>query len=746
MKKSFLLVALLILAGSLRAQTFDPLAELGKYNVVWDSPSKNSLGSMPLGNGDIGINAWVEENGDLQIYISKTDAWSENGQLLKLGKVRIKLDPNPFITGNQFSQELLLQKGEIRIRAGQGTNTVEIVLRADALHPVVDLSVVSGMPVAARVIIEPWRLKARPMLNAEELNSVYGLRSTAQEPVMVEPDTFLPPAGNRLTWYHRNTRSIWAENLELQALGELTKTQEDPLLGRIFGASVEAPGLSAKSGLEIATVNPLKKFTVSVYALTTTGKTEEEWKSELEKNIRVVKSVKSPQRLAGHYAWWENFWTRSYIFLSSENPEVSGETEIVTRGYVLQRFINACGGRGGAPIKFNGSIFTVDTYDRSARKGFDADFRLWGGSYWFQNTRLPYWSMLSAGDFEMMKPLFGMYLDAMPLRKAATKKYYGHQGAFYPETMYFWGTYNNGNYGYDRTGWPDGLTHNTYIRYYWTSGLELTDMMLDYYSMTGNRTFATDTLIPFAREILTFFSQHWPRDIEGKILFVPAQSLETYQTAVDPTPDIAGLKEITRQLLELPEEVTGKEFRESILKLIPEIPEIPLRHTQAGMVIAPARHSANNANIENPELYAIWPFGVYGIYKPDLEMAVRTFHDRKYTFNIGWQHSAIQAACLGLGGEAAALVLDKFSHSDPECRFPAFWGPNYDWSPDQDHGTVAMTALQKMLLQCEGSEINRFPAWPARWDVVFRLAAPGNRQVEGSFRNGQIITTSVTGN
>ena len=32
---------------------------------------------------------------------------------------------------------------------------------------------------------------------------------------------------------------------------------------------------------------------------------------------------------------------------------------MVTQGYILQRWINACGGRGHFPIKFNDSIFTV---------------------------------------------------------------------------------------------------------------------------------------------------------------------------------------------------------------------------------------------------------------------------------------------------------------------------------------------------------------------------------------------------
>ena len=32
-------------------------AALAAHNVVWNSPSKDAHGSMPLGNGDVGINA-----------------------------------------------------------------------------------------------------------------------------------------------------------------------------------------------------------------------------------------------------------------------------------------------------------------------------------------------------------------------------------------------------------------------------------------------------------------------------------------------------------------------------------------------------------------------------------------------------------------------------------------------------------------------------------------------------------------
>ena len=63
-----------------------------------------------LGNGDVGINAWVESSGDLVFYVSKTDAWDENGRLCKIGRVRVKFDP-PLPVTAAFRQELRPPRG-----------------------------------------------------------------------------------------------------------------------------------------------------------------------------------------------------------------------------------------------------------------------------------------------------------------------------------------------------------------------------------------------------------------------------------------------------------------------------------------------------------------------------------------------------------------------------------------------------------------------------------------------------------
>ena len=79
-------------------------------------------------------------------------------------------------------------------------------------------------------------------------------------------------------------------------------------------------------------------------------------------------------------------------------------------------------------------------------------------------------------------------------------------------------------------------------------------------------------------------------------------------------------------------------------------------------------------------------------------------------------------------------------------RFPAFWGPNYDWVPDQDHGNINMRALQNMLVQSEDNQILLMPAWPKDWEVKFKINVQGNQKIEGSYseKTGVIIKNNTS--
>lgn len=710
-------------------------------NVIWDSPSKNSLGSMPAGNGDIGINLWVEENGDLLFYLSKTDAWSENARLLKLGKVRLSLSLNPFKKGIPFTQELILKDGVIHIEAGKAEEKVSIDVWVDANHPVVELDVKSRKKIKASVTTEPWRLQQREIAeNSPELHSAYGLQSA-----IVEKDTILEDVRENVIWAHRNERSIWKSNLTMQGLEGYLKKGKDPLLHNTFGGLIHSGQLQKTSAEKLETEEALNSFSVSVFALTAQTKSLDKWQEEIVNIAGKVISESRGKRFKAHTDWWQSFWDRSHIFVTTENNQEKEKVVNVSKNYNLQRYMNACSGRGNSPIKFNGSIFTVDTKNLDNRnKGFDADFRQWGGPYWWQNTRLPYWSMLEAGDFDLMQPLFKMYHDVLDIRKFATKTYYRHDGAFYIETMRHWGTFAESNYGWERPdSMPLGKTVNTFIRYYWQSGLEFSLMGLDYYAFTKDEKTLKELILPVVTEVVTFFDQHWERDENGKILFDPAMALETYKKAVNPLPEIVGLNKVCTELLQLPETAISDVQRKQYKRLITELPEIPMREADGEKLLAPAYEYSGKQNIENPELYAIFPYRKYGVGKENIELARRTFNAREVKQTGGWQQNAIKAACLGLAEEAARMMAQNFNTSNKQFRFPVMWGPNYDWIPDQDHGSVAMIALQRMLVQYERDEIYLLPAWPKDWDVDFKLHAPKNTIIEAIVKNGKITQIKV---
>ncbi len=156
------------------------------------------------------------------------------------------------------------------------------------------------------------------------------------------------------------------------------------------------------------------------------------------------------------------------------------------------------------------------------------------------------------------------------------------------------------------------------------------------------------------------------------------------------------------------------------------------------------KFNPKRSNVENVELYAIWPFGLLGVGRPNLDLAVDTFRRRPEKASIGWQYDGQSAAAVGLADEAAKLLVGKAGNSNPNHRFPAMWGPNYDWLPDQDHGSNIMLTLQAMLIRPVGDKIYLLPAWPKAWNARFKLHAPGRTVVEGEVRNGELVDLQVT--
>lgn len=248
---------------------------LDHCNVKWSNPSKNAWGSMPLGNGDIGINFWVEANGDFVFYISKADAWSEGGALLKLGRVRVRFEPNPTDDIRPFVQQLDLRNGEITVETGKPGAELSTRIWIDAHNPTVVFESNSKQPVQMQVSVETWRNDSRELTDIESHTTLLGTP-------IINADTVLDTSENQILWCHRNEISFWDYDKSAAALPELKLPKlEDPHLNRTFGGLLSSKNLKKIDSMSMKSAEPTTENRFSIYVHTAQTDTQTSWENDI---------------------------------------------------------------------------------------------------------------------------------------------------------------------------------------------------------------------------------------------------------------------------------------------------------------------------------------------------------------------------------------------------------------------------------------------------------------------------------
>ena len=195
-------------------------------------------------------------------------------------------------------------------------------------------------------------------------------------------------------------------------------------------------------------------------------------------------------------------------------------------------------------------------------------------------------------------------------------------------------------------------------------------------------------------------------------------------------PEIAGLHACLDMLLALPSDSFLSGRCEQWRRLKGELPELPTHEHDGKSVFSPAQTwEGPPRNSENPELYAVFPYHRCHLDSADLAVGIETFHHRTYTHDKGWAQDGMQAALLGLTEPARASVEQRLTTPGAYARFPAFWGPSFDWIPDQDQGGSAAHALQLMAVQAIGDKVHLLPAWPPEWSLDAQFTLPGNTRI-----------------
>ncbi|MCW3092020.1 MAG: hypothetical protein JWP81_3089 [Ferruginibacter sp.] len=755
---ALLILLFTILLYPAKAQT----NELDQCNIAWNSQSKNAGESMPCGGGDIGLNVWVENN-EVFFYIAKSGSFDENNALLKQGRVRIKISPNPF-EGASFKQELVLKNGHVQITAKKNNLITTLFIWVDVFNPLIHVDINSSRPVTTTATYENWRFRDRP--NKGRANNANSWKWAPPAEVVTGKDA-VDFKENTISFYHRNKPepSVFDITVRQQGLEKVKDQLFNPIKDLTFGGMMEGKNMKPAGivesnyldtdfkGWKLQSVKAERSQFINIYLHTAQTATAGQWQAGLDQTIRNTKGKEKAAAAATHN-WWQQFWDRSYIFIKPSNASENSSQWQAGRNYQLFRYMLACNASGKYPTKFNGGLFTYDPSCTDSSLKYTPDFRNWGGgTHTAQNQRLVYFPLIKSGDFDMMKPQLDFYLQLLKNAELRTETYWNHKGACFTEQLENFGLPNYAEYGTKRPAdFDKGVEYNAWLEYEWDTVLEFCGMMLEQ-ERYANKNIAE--YIPFIESCLTFFNEHYQwqakqrgsKALDGnkKLILYPGSGAETFKMAYNSTSTIAGLKTIVTRLLELPANYLGDDKRRHWDTMLQRIPPISFAQFDGHTTIAPAKLWERINNAESPQLYPVYPWGIYGIGKAGLDTAVNTFrYDTnavKFRSFIGWKQDNIFAARLGLTKEAAELTIQKLKNSGR--RFPAFWGPGYDWTPDHNWGGSGMIGLQEMLLQTNGEKIYLFPAWPKEWDVHFKLHAPYQTTVEAIIKNGQLQMLKV---
>ncbi|MDQ0639323.1 hypothetical protein QF042_002888 [Pedobacter sp. W3I1] len=740
LKKLNLFFAFLVSLWLISPNTFSQ----EKDNVVWTSQSNHSAESMPVGGGDIGLNLWVEK-GDVYLYLSRSGTFDENNTLLKLGRVKLSLSPNPF-EGKTFKQELLLKDGYARISGKNANLSAQIKVWVDVFHPVIHLDVKSNRKIIAQASYESWRFEYRVTKGKENNQNSYkwapqGIVKTFKDEIAFK--------NNALQFYHQNkAETVFDVTVKQQGLEDRKADLFNPLKNLIFGGSMQGHNMVPAGNyagiylntpfrawtLKSKTPSISNHITITLNTLKTTSV------SEWQKDLNAIKN-KNDQRAS--IKWWNTYWKKSFIYISAKDETANQSA----KNYQLFRYMLGCNAFGKYPTKFNGGLFTFDPQLTDSTLKYTPDFRNWGGgTHTAQNQRLVYWPMLKSGDFDLMKPQFDFYLNLLKNAEIRTEEAWGHTGASFTEQLENFGLPNPAEYGWKRPlDFNKGMEYNAWLEYEWDTVLEFCMMILETERYEGKNI---EEYLPLIESSLTFFKEHYTYlakqrgakalDAEGHLVLYPGSGAETYKMTYNSTSTIAALKTVLERLIALPSlSETKKAEWAAMLKTIPAI---SFRQFDNHTTISPAKVWERINNQESSQLYPVYPWGIYGIGEPGLDTAINTFkYDTdvlKFRSHIGWKQDNIFAARLGLTNEAAELTTAKLK--DSGRRFPAFWGPGFDWTPDHNWGGSGMIGLQEMLMQVDEKKIYLFPAWPKDWDVHFKLYAPYQTTVERDFKEWKI--------
>lgn len=760
------------------SDSIDPIAVVRSCSPTFAGISESDRGSMPIGNGELCANVWVESDG-VHFYLARSDALTELDRTVKLGEFVVGLSPNPFEDAASVTQSLDMVSGSIRISVESKHESTSIAFFIDTARDDAFVRVESSIEREVWAEIRHWRTAPNPITEAA-VGMFWGDEDSGRAPelaAIVESADVLTTIGDGVMIYHLNGPTIVPHIIALHELESIADDVPDLLSNRCFGTVITSPSSAGIRGPRV-TSHSERIVDLRFSTFSTQNWDPDDLAEAADASRCDVAAART--RTAEH---WTRYWNTSWIVVTGDAPRTAKATPAVreaatheglprvvpttvspvTQAYVLTKWMTACGSSGTLPIRYNGGLFTtmpgagmhleLENFGlafTAAPAGaptvaVNPDERSWTIEQLWQNIRLPYYGLLSQGDADALLPLFAYYRRFWEVDRARARLHYGARGQWNTEMTLTCGLQAPGTYGLDRSDVPVGYAKNRWGGAINLSpGLELCSLQFDYWRFTGDDVFLIDQVIPYAHDLIDFALSYYLDAGSTMLRFEPLNSLETYFDTTNPVAVVAGYRRLALDLRSVPEALTGDRAR--LEELEAALPPIPLEQWDNVSVVAPAEvYEPVRRNVESPELYCVYPFDL----RESLGLPVlRRTWDRCQQVSgalrprvigewvgeptyAGWQYLGPVAAMLGLVDVAADVLMENAALTNPGHAFPAMWGPVYDSVPDTDHGANIINTLQLIVDEAIANPEAR-RGLPAEWRVDFRVYRSDGTPIEGT--------------
>ncbi len=280
-------------------------------NLVWNEMPAEDWQFLAMGNGHIGITAFLPD--EIVIQVNANNNWNQSGDLPGIMRIHIDFPDKPFRNSNGFNACTDLKNGLIVFETG-GKNGVKVVLRVQSNMDIViaDIYDHRNNSSGVKIWIETWR------------------------------DVKKYSVDNYYAVAERNENSEFKEMCSRQFMQEWAENHPDPWLGLGTAVAMDTSSMKQKDDCFFVRPDPYYQLKISVYV------GYGSYEKLVSNAISVLADGSKTDRIkleSFHKSSFSNLWKNSFLKILSDDPEWKNRSNLASLAFLSCRLYIRAHGR-----------------------------------------------------------------------------------------------------------------------------------------------------------------------------------------------------------------------------------------------------------------------------------------------------------------------------------------------------------------------------------------------------------------